>query len=60
MKTSDTVTTVSDAAPKLTEPTPHLITATSEVLPDQVNALARACLCRAADCGEVMETGKTP
>ncbi|WP_050871937.1 RelA/SpoT family protein [Comamonas testosteroni] len=59
MKTSDTVTTVSDAAPKLTEPTPHLITATSEVLPDQVNALARArAFAEPLIAGEVMETGE--
>ena len=42
MKTSDIATPVSDAAPQITELTPHLIMATSEVLPGQANALARA------------------
>ena len=59
MKTSDTVNTVSDAAPQLAEPTPHLIMATAEVLPEQANALARArAFAEPLIAGETMETGE--
>ncbi|MDL5039264.1 RelA/SpoT family protein [Comamonas resistens] len=59
MKTSDTVNTFSDAAPKLTELTPDLIKATSEILPGQANALARArAFAEPLIAGETMETGE--
>lgn len=59
MKTSDNVIQVSDAAPKITEPTPHLIMATSEMLPEQAHALERArAFAEPLIAGEVMETGE--
>ena len=59
MKTSDNATQVSDAAPKISEPTPHLIMATSEMLPEQANALERArAFAEPLIAGEVMETGE--
>ena len=59
MKTSDIVNTVSNAAPQITEPTPHLLMATAEVLPEQANALARArAFAEPLIAGETMETGE--
>lgn len=59
MKTSDNATQVSDAAPKITEPTPHLIMATSEMPAGQANALERArAFAEPLIAAEVMETGE--
>ncbi|WP_417283713.1 RelA/SpoT family protein [Comamonas sp.] len=65
MKTSDTAAPAGAAeasdtdAPRIVEPTPHLLMATAQTLPEQVNALARArAFAEPLIASEFMETGE--